>query len=312
MATPDENLNESHENTQHPRKVAGQTGTLTTPGTWQPTQTETVMTKVGDGNNAGMQDISREEMSSNQMIIHRGGSADARQKVDGSIETNIWHQEGVSDKVRSKIDGKMFEYKSTVDELRQQADYARANGQPNLADELEFQADTLQKAMDDLKVKYEEFNFDDPLRRSMHASLLNVALHEIDTSNMADIRAIQENAGVDAANNLTPMMVAPDPKPVMGYIMADGDKSVSEMTDDEKGAWVAERLSDPEQLVSDFETNPKEFFADLGHLDSNDRQSIIMTLQTKIQSDNQLYSTLTNFIKAMHDTEKAAISNLRV
>lgn len=271
------------------------------------------MTKVGDGNNAGMQDISREEMSSHRISKTKGGQVEVRQKLDGKIESNIVYGENFPKNVRETIDAKMLKFQGVLDDVRQQAAQARANGQPNLAAELEHQADRLQTVMNEMKIGIEKANLTgDQFKDGGKLAQMSVSISNIESNTIADIREIQKNVGVDAANNLTPMMVAPDPEPIMGYTMADGDKSVSEMTDDEKGAWVAERLSDPEQLVSDFETNPKEFFADLGHLDSNDRQSIIMTLQTKIQSDNQLYSTLTNFIKAMHDTEKAAISNLRV
>ena len=68
----------------------------------------------------------------------------------------------------------------------------------------------------------------------------------------------------------------------------------------------------PKELAAWFESDPEGFFEELGKLNSEDRGAILMLVQGQIQQTNQIFSMLTNFQSAMHDTQKAMISNLRV
>lgn len=83
-------------------------------------------------------------------------------------------------------------------------------------------------------------------------------------------------------------------------------------TADEPDASVAFDWDEPAAMLAEFEKDPKAFFQKLQGVDSDERAAIVMTVQTELQKNNQLMSTITNFQKAQHDTQKAVISNIRV
>lgn len=68
----------------------------------------------------------------------------------------------------------------------------------------------------------------------------------------------------------------------------------------------------PDEWVAAFEDDPKAFFDQMKDLSSEERAAILTTVQNEIQETNQLFSMLSNIQSAMHDTQKAMISNLRV
>ncbi len=68
----------------------------------------------------------------------------------------------------------------------------------------------------------------------------------------------------------------------------------------------------PEELANAYQADPEGFFEQLRGLPSEDRNMIMMMMQQHIQEENRLFSLMTNMQSAMHDTEKALISNLRV
>jgi len=68
----------------------------------------------------------------------------------------------------------------------------------------------------------------------------------------------------------------------------------------------------PADLHNAFASDPDGTWKTIVSLPPQDRNMVMQGLQMAIQQDNQLQSMLTNFMKAMHDTAKGTISNLRV
>lgn len=85
-----------------------------------------------------------------------------------------------------------------------------------------------------------------------------------------------------------------------GATSSSGDdfKSVSDM--------------DPQKMLDLMSTNPEKFMEELSSLRPEDRAAFMQTIQTQLQQINQLFSTMSNFAKSQHDTNKAVINNLRV
>ncbi|MEZ4462015.1 MAG: hypothetical protein R3E66_20310 [bacterium] len=92
-----------------------------------------------------------------------------------------------------------------------------------------------------------------------------------------------------------------------------GDASnASASTVDDGGLMERVVTMDAGELAKEFGADPKGMWDKLSTLNPEDRQFALMKLQQGVQENNQLFSMLTNFMKATHDTEKAIVSNLRV
>ena len=91
-----------------------------------------------------------------------------------------------------------------------------------------------------------------------------------------------------------------------------GTQSASSSGVDNDGLMERVVTMDAGELAKEFGADPKGMWDKLSQLTPNDRQFALMKLQQGVQENNQLFSMLTNFMKAMHDTEKAIVSNLRV
>lgn len=68
----------------------------------------------------------------------------------------------------------------------------------------------------------------------------------------------------------------------------------------------------PAELHNAFAADPDGVWKTIASLPPQDRNQVMQGLQMAIQQDNQLQSMLSNFMKSLHDTAKAQISNLRV
>lgn len=94
-----------------------------------------------------------------------------------------------------------------------------------------------------------------------------------------------------------------------------GELSAETVTIDHEGGAAADVAADVEnakhstdELVDMLQNDPDAFRAAAGDLDQED----MMAIQNKMQQINQLFSMMTQFSQAMHDTSKAVIQNLRV
>ena len=75
---------------------------------------------------------------------------------------------------------------------------------------------------------------------------------------------------------------------------------------------VEQAEHDMEELVNMLATDPDAFMDELSDLDPEDRNAMMMTVQTQLQQMNQLFQMTSQFSQAMHDTQSAIIQNLRV
>ena len=66
------------------------------------------------------------------------------------------------------------------------------------------------------------------------------------------------------------------------------------------------------EMVDLLQNDPDAFQEAMSDLDADERQGMMMAIQNELQQINQLFSMMTQFSQAMHDTSKAVIQNLRV
>lgn len=71
-------------------------------------------------------------------------------------------------------------------------------------------------------------------------------------------------------------------------------------------------MLDPGELLEMMENDPQAFAAHMGEMGAEERGAMMMAVQNELQQINQLFSMMTQFSQAMHDTSKAVIQNLRV
>ncbi len=67
-----------------------------------------------------------------------------------------------------------------------------------------------------------------------------------------------------------------------------------------------------DELVSMLANDPDAFMEYMKSLDPEDRNHVNQVVQSQLQQINQMNAMMTNFAKAMHDTNKAIINNYRV
>ncbi len=68
----------------------------------------------------------------------------------------------------------------------------------------------------------------------------------------------------------------------------------------------------PEDLANWASADPQAFYGAMRDLSPEDRQMTMMMMNQYLQDMNQMFSMMSNLSKAMHDTAKALISNMRV
>lgn len=67
-----------------------------------------------------------------------------------------------------------------------------------------------------------------------------------------------------------------------------------------------------DELVTMLSTDPDAFMEEMRNVDPEERGATMMMVQQQLQEINQLFSMMSQFSQAMHDTQKAVIQNLRV
>ncbi len=92
-------------------------------------------------------------------------------------------------------------------------------------------------------------------------------------------------------------------------VTSDGTSSVS--VSDSCEASEYSKMT-PDKLLRKMESDPEGFYRSLGDLPSEERNVIMMRLNQEIQTNNQIFSAISNMQKALHDTQKAVLANLRV
>ena len=92
------------------------------------------------------------------------------------------------------------------------------------------------------------------------------------------------------------------------------DKAADDAADDVAGASEGDGESkvDIDEMVNLLQNDPDAFTEAMQDVDANDRMAVMAGIQEQVQQVNQLFSMMTQFSQAMHDTSKAVIQNLRV
>ena len=125
---------------------------------------------------------------------------------------------------------------------------------------------------------------------------------------------------------LNAMEAAEKHGPALRAALSDGTDSPSstDRTDSSSGASEPSASSgstggsgeidptNPGQMMELFAQDQDAFYDALMELDAEDRMQMLSAAQTELQQMNQLFSMMSQFSQAMHDTAKAAINNMRV
>ncbi len=197
--------------------------------------------------------------------------------------------------VRHEIGNEMAPLKDHMNKLKSAWEDAKATGNEALAKQLATEIRDVNQALNQVG---REVASAGNLSPNDFVSQVTSPLKDIDLSVGRDLMAKVGKDSQGAAESLNAVTGA--------------DTAAAAQSTQEAESWAAGLLENPDQLVREFESNPEAFFAKVGDLSSEMRQGLMMKLQGEIQEDNQLFGMLTNFMKAMHDTEKAIIANLRV
>lgn len=237
------------------------------------------MTKVTDNSPANASGI--------EESARRAGSHDVSQ-----FEFPPEHENNAS--IRGQIESQMSPVKAHLENLKSAWKDAKAAGDNELAKEIAAEVRTVNHALNAVGYEVASSGNLDPNSFVGHVTK---SLTDLDMSVGRDLMSRVGSGAEEAAETLD---------------NATGASSSAGATSTEADSWAGELMKDPDRLVREFESDPEAFFAKVGDLSSHVQKGLMMKLQGEIQEDNQLFSMLTNFMKAMHDTEKAIISNLRV
>lgn len=245
------------------------------------------MTKIG-----GNSDIQAQDAVGYDVKADSGAAAYVNVRVDGTVDDNFAYR---SEAFKSAAEPALREFAGLRDELQAAIDKANASGQPNLARSLEQQLDGLEKGLAQLKRVCEEPHggtMGGTAWVSTYATKLQEAIAGVRES------GVMGRAGMGATDEASG---ASDGAGLSGIVGGGGASGPSELT-----------TMQPIELAKQFGADPKGTWDAIAKLPPEERQFALMQLQQGVQENNQLFATLTNFMKAMHDTEKAILSNLRV
>ena len=255
---------------------------------------------------AGTPDIAFNDRTDFDMSPQKGATPYVNVRADGSVDTNNKWTIPQKD-----IDKLLPTYKDVVaqqDGLKDALGRAKAAGQENVAANIQSQLDKLDQGLAKLKTAAES---PPPMNSVMTAQVhteLKSTVAEIANSGVSGLAAPKEMT----APGLMATTLEPTPENI--YLAATGaETKTSKMNEDQVKDFAARVATmEPKDLATEFGNDPKGMWDKISQLPKEDRQFALMQLQQGVQENNQLFSTLTNFMKAMHDTEKAIVSNLRV
>ena len=245
-------------------------------------------------------DIAAEDAVGYDRAAEKGAAPYVNVRSDGSVDTNFaWNIP------QSEIDKLLPALKDAAmlrDDLMAQIQAAKDGGQPNLAASLEGQLAKLDGALAKLKAGVES---SDSFQVMVRDSTTIVA-QQLGKTLSNVVASLRENDQSGLLN--VPAESAKDLSAATGT-----SEAVGKMSDTELSAFTEHVVtSDAGEIAKEFGADPKGMWDKLSQLTPDDRQFALMKLQQGVQENNQLFSMLTNFMKATHDTEKAIVSNLRV
>lgn len=238
----------------------------------------------------------------------------------GEVETNFGKPFGeLKGQSQENLNQVLTGLANTYETLSKELAEAVAKGMTGTADAIKGQMGKIENMLDTIKETVERYPKDSAKwtagtqgdafghsRLTSHfAKLSNALIQDIGKSNFA------ERIG------MSPSADAPDAVGGKGAVSdMEGSKGGSGIKGADGQELSAEHANlvqmDPATLHNTFASDPEGTWKSIASLPPQDRNMVMQALQMAIQQDNQLQSMLSNFMKSMHDTAKATISNLRV
>lgn len=237
----------------------------------------------------------------------------------GEVETNFGSPYGKLAGGGQKIlDQTVKDLATEYEELGKQLAEAEAKGMTGTANAIRKEMGRIESTLDTIKETVERYP-KDSMRWNMGGN--HQIGHGVMASHFAKLSsALIEDIGKSNFSErigMTPNSEAPD--------AVAGNSTVSELEGGKGSSGVkgadGQELSpeqanliqmDPATLHNTFASDPEGTWKSIASLPPQDRNMVMQALQMAIQQDNQLQSMLSNFMKSIHDTAKAQISNLRV
>lgn len=240
----------------------------------------------------------------------------------GQVETNFgapWGSFG--DGGGAKITEGLKQAVQLYESLSNLKDAALAEGKPNVANEIQKLMDQVTDGLNATKDKVENLpnleakGFD----MRQEAVPIGTRLQSI----VSNVETKLERSGLEARIDRPVSTDAPhsvSSNPSIEEMSGGKAEGASGGASGMKGADGSDLSAEqarllqmpPTDLHNAFASDPEGTWKTIASLPPQDRNMVMQGLQMAIQQDNQLQSMLSNFIKAMHDTAKGTISNLRV
>jgi hypothetical protein len=239
-----------------------------------------------------------------QMAPARGEFLQISVRVDGTLNSNIdWR--GMTEDIRKPLEDALAKIANTFAEVKELRNEASSNGLKGLADVLNKDLRAMENMLSQIKERIEKSD-NGSVVGFQTAKSVGQLINDMPKVDLDDARArIGRVSSGDAPD-------APGSTKAMDEMRGADVTAAGE--DHEEVSAMGDKLMSmkPNEMLAHFSQNPETVWKDISKLPPEERGAVMQKLQMAVQEDNQLQSMLTNFIKAMHDTAKATISNLRV
>jgi len=254
-----------------------------------------------------------EQASTTKLAPNKGADLDLRVLSDGTVAHNIAYPSTLGKGARAEIDkalGKLADEYSQIDGLIAEA---KAKGMDGLVKVLETNKSDIETKLEAVKKHLEGPQVanaaagpvGDLVVMNACVKMLNVNKLDLDG---ARARIEQEGGSVPAVTTSNSAV-----EEMKGSGSAAGSTGIKGSDGSDLSADQARLMEmPPAQLHNAFASDPDGVWKTIVSLPPQDRNQVMQGLQMAIQQDNQLQSMLSNFMKSLHDTAKAQISNLRV
>lgn len=260
---------------------------------------------------------STDQSSTTRLTPQKGAPIDFRILANGSTASNIDYG-NMSSGEKKKFDSEFKAMANDYAEYEKIALQAEADGFPGIAQDARAEMKAIELKMQKVKDVIESFSSHPPnllggpgLATMAAAKWLNMAKPQ------STVDQLKTNlAGAQAELQTT------DAKPTEVSDMEGGKAGAAKGAESSgmKGSDGSDLSADqanimqmpPAELHNAFAADPDGVWKTIASLPPQDRNQVMQGLQMAIQQDNQLQSMLSNFMKSLHDTAKAQISNLRV
>lgn len=242
----------------------------------------------------------------------------------GDVETNFgkpWNTidaDGFGAKFKEAIKQAVELY----EDLSKLKEAALAEGKPNLANEIQKYMDEVMDGLNHAKGRFENlpnleakgFNMRDeigPIGTRLD-SLVGIIEKKFDRSGLE--ARVERPVSTEAPSSVEGKGAVSEMEGGKAEGASGGGASGVKGADGSDLSAEQARLVQmpPAELHNAFAADPEGTWKTIASLPPQDRNMVMQALQMAIQQDNQLQSMLSNFMKSMHDTAKATISNLRV